>query len=58
VRLLLLLLLQVALQPGTDKVLGCIDIRLPQTVTDMRVLGEASAVQQQQQQKRQHCQYA
>ncbi|KAF6264824.1 hypothetical protein COO60DRAFT_1482715 [Scenedesmus sp. NREL 46B-D3] len=29
----------VALQPGTDKVLGCIDIRLPQTATGMRVLG-------------------
>jgi hypothetical protein len=51
---LLLLLLQVALQPGTDKVLGCIDIRLPQTATGMRVLGGASARQQQQQ----HCQYA
>jgi hypothetical protein len=41
--LLLLLLLnamQVALQPGSSKVLGCIDMRLPQTATGMRALGE------------------
>jgi hypothetical protein len=56
---LLLLLLQVSLQAGTDKVLGCIDIRLPQTATGMRVLGEllgssssSSNTQRRQQQQR------
>jgi hypothetical protein len=38
--LLLLSAMQVALQPGSSKVLGCIDIRLPQTATGMRALGE------------------
>lgn len=34
------LVLQVAVQPDSGKVLGCIDIRLPRSATGMRATGE------------------